>query len=90
MRIVEIGEGDAPIGHAAGGVGLGDLLEHLFRLRVPERVLVAHAAVEAALRDLVTGRGEMHSPETLVDILLRESGLCEGHAKRKGGGKRGQ
>jgi hypothetical protein len=38
------------------------------RLRVPERVLVAHAAVEAALRDLITGGGEMHSPETLVDM----------------------
>ena len=70
------------------GVGLRDLLENLTRLGVPEGVLVAHAAVETALRDLVTGRGEMHSPETLVDILLRESGLCEGHAKRKGGAAR--
>ena len=87
MRIGEVREGNAPIGHAAGGIGLGDLLEYLFRLRVPERVLVAHAAVEAALCDLVTGGGEMHSPETLVDILLRESGLREGHAERKGDGK---
>ena len=43
---------------------------------VPEGVLVAHAAVEAALRHLVARGLEMNAAELLVDVALREAG-CE-------------
>ena len=75
MRIVEQRERDAPIRDAAGRIGLGGVLEDFLRLRVPERMLVAHAAVEAALRDVVARCREMHGAEALVDVVLREGRL---------------
>jgi hypothetical protein len=44
---------DTPIGDGAFGVGLEHFLENLFGGAVPERVLVAHAAIKATLRDLI-------------------------------------
>ena len=38
--------------------------------RVPERVLVAHGAVEPPLRDLVAGGREMHRAEFLIGYRL--------------------
>jgi hypothetical protein len=66
MRIVELRQRNAPIGHTAFGIGLRRLLEDLAPGAIPERMLIAHAAVEAALRDLVARRLEMHLAELLV------------------------
>ncbi|MFZ0854971.1 MAG: hypothetical protein WAO08_37960 [Hyphomicrobiaceae bacterium] len=53
VRIVEQGQGDTPVGHGTGRVGLEDLFEDLFRREVPERVLIAHGPVKAALRHVI-------------------------------------
>ena len=71
MRVVEQRERDAPLRHGAGRVGLQRLLEDLLRGEVPEGVLIAHPAVEAALRDLVARGLEMYAAELLVDVALR-------------------
>jgi hypothetical protein len=39
-------------------------------------MLIAHAAVEAPLGDVVAGGGEMNGAEALVDIVLGERRLC--------------
>jgi hypothetical protein len=53
MRVVEQAQRDAPIRDPAFRIGLEDLLEYLFGLAVPERMLVSHAAIEPSLRGLV-------------------------------------
>ena len=53
MRVVEQAQRDAPIGNRALGIGLDGILEYRLGLLIPERMLVAHAAVEAPLRRLV-------------------------------------
>jgi hypothetical protein len=52
-RVEQQAHRDAPIGDGALRIGLERILENLLRSAIPERVLVAHAAVEAALRGLV-------------------------------------
>ena len=52
-------------------VGLRDLLENLLGGAVPERMLIAHRAIEAPLRDLIAGDGEMDVAELLISLALR-------------------
>ena len=73
MRIVEQAERDAPIGDGALGIGLQRLLEDFLRLAIPERVLIAHRAIEPPLRDLVARCVEVNCAELLVAAVLRES-----------------
>ena len=75
VRIVHQRERDAPMRHGAGRVGLQGLLEDLLRVEVPVRVLIAHGAVEAALRDLVARGLEVHVAELLIDVALRDQRL---------------
>ena len=75
VRIVEQAERDAPIGDPAFRVGLQHLLEQLLRLPVPERMLVAHGAIETSLRNLVARGVEMNRAESLVGLLLGEDRL---------------
>src|SRR6202035_4420615 len=63
VRIVPQAERDTPIRDGAIGVGMKRLLEDFLRLLVPERMLVAHGAIEAALRRLVARGREMHEAE---------------------------
>ena len=70
MRIVEQAQRDAPIRDPAFGIGLERLLEYLFGFPVPERMLVAHAAVEPPLRRLVARGREMNGAEPLVGFFL--------------------
>src|SRR5262245_33855894 len=53
VRVIEKAQRDPPIGNAAVGIRLEYLLEQLLRLSIPERMLVAHGSIEAALRHLV-------------------------------------
>lgn len=53
MRVEQQTERNSPIGDGAVGIGLDRLLEYLLGLPIPERVLVAHPAVEAPLRRFV-------------------------------------
>ena len=73
MRVVEQAQRDAPIGDPAFGIGLEDILEYLLGRLVPERMLVAHAAIEASLRRLVARGGEMNGAKSLVGLFLAES-----------------
>ncbi len=75
MRIVEQRERDAPLRHGAGRIGLQRLLEDLLRVEVPERVLIAHGAIEAALRHLVARGLEVHAAELLIDVALGDQRL---------------
>ena len=75
VRIVEQRERDAPLRHGAGRVGLQRLLEDLLRLEVPVGVLIAHAAVEAALRHLVARGLEVNAAELLIDVALGDQRL---------------
>ena len=88
MRIVEQRQRDAPIRHAAFRIGLGDLLEDLLGGAVPKRVLIAHGAVEAALRHLVARRLEMNIAELLVGFALGRdrAGRRQGQRRETGGG----
>ena len=75
MGIVEQRERDAPLRHGAGWVGLQHLLENLLRVEVPERVLIAHGAIEAALRNLVARGLEVNGAELLIDVALGDQRL---------------
>ena len=75
VRIVEQAERDAPIGDPAFRVGLQHLLEQLLRLAIPERMLVAHGAVEPPLRNLVARGVEMNRAKSLVGVFLGEDRL---------------
>ena len=77
MRIIQKRERHPPVGHTALRIGLGHLLEDFLGLAVPEGVLIAHRAVEAALRNLVTGGLEMNRAESLIRFLLRTRPRCE-------------
>jgi hypothetical protein len=59
------------VGHGAIRVGFGHLLEDLLGGAVPERMLIAHRAIEAPLRGLVAADGEMHVAELLLATALR-------------------
>ena len=71
MRVVHQRERDAPICHGACGISLDGLLKDLLGIGVPEGVLIAHAAIEATLRNVVAGGLEVHVAELLIDIVLR-------------------
>ena len=86
MRVVEQAQRDAPIRDAAFGIGLERLLEDLLGFAVPERMLVAHGAVEAPLRGLVARGREMNGAEPLVGLFLAEGRLSAGNASRCGNG----
>ena len=75
VRIVQERECDAPMGDGAVRVGLQSLLEDLLRRAVPERVLIAHRAVDPPLRDLVARGLEADVAELLVDVALRDERL---------------
>ena len=62
-----------PHGQSAFSIGLEHILENLLGSLVPERVLIAHAAIESPLRRLVAGRGEMDGAELLIGLVLAES-----------------
>ena len=64
-------------------VGLEHLLENFLRVTVPERVLIAHGAVEPSLRDLVARGREVDGAEPLVGFFLTECRLRERKASRK-------
>ena len=64
---------DAPVGDPAFRIGLEHILEYLLGLPIPERMLVAHAAIEPPLRRLVARRREMDGAESLVGLFLAES-----------------
>jgi hypothetical protein len=66
MRIVQQAQGNAPIGDRAFRIGLQPSLENLFCGPVPERMLITHPAIEAALRHLVAGGLEVHLAKLLV------------------------
>src|SRR5215475_15937192 len=74
MRIVQQAQGNAPVGDRAFRIGLQRLLENLFRRPVPERVLIAHPAVKAALRHLIAGGLEVNLAKLLVGSVLRACG----------------
>src|SRR5919107_4520357 len=84
MRVVEEAEGDAPVRDRAGGIGLERLLEDFARRAVPERVLIAHAAIEASLCDLVARSVEVHRTEALVRLFLTQRRMTQ----ENGGGCR--
>ena len=75
MWVVEQAQRDAPIRDSAFGIGLDRLLENLLQFAVPERMLVAHAAVEPPLRGLVARGREMNGAEPLVGLFLAPGGL---------------
>ena len=75
MGIVEQGQRDAPLRDGAGRIGLQRLLEDLLGGEVPVRVLVAHGAIEAALRHLVARGLEVHAAELLIDVALGDQRL---------------
>ena len=77
VRIVQQAERDAPIGDGAVRIRLQDLLEDLLGRLVPERVLVAHRAVEPSLRRLVARCREMNRAEPLLGIVLAAGGMHE-------------
>src|SRR5215217_1576263 len=79
MLIQQQAECDSPMRDAALRIGLEGLLENLLRRLVPERMLVAHRAVEAPLRALVARCFEMNDAELLLGIVL----LCK-DGKRQG------
>src|SRR5215204_3030601 len=87
MRVVEEAQSNAPIGDGAGGVGLEGFLEDLPRRAVPERVLIAHAAIEPPLRDLVARGLETHRAETLVRVFLAQ---CRVTQENRGGCRNGE
>jgi len=62
------------------GSAFQDLLENLLRVEIPVRVLIAHAAVEAPLRDLVARGPETHVAELLIGGVL--CGRRRGQSKR--------
>jgi hypothetical protein len=90
MRIQQKAERNAPIRDGAVGIGLQRLLEYLFRRPVPERMLVAHAPVEAPLRQLIAGRREMDLAELLLRLVLGQSrlGRRQTYAQREDSTKR--
>jgi hypothetical protein len=91
VRVHQGAERDAPVGDGAAGIGLERLAEDLRRLAVPERVLVAHGAVEPPLRRVVARRIEVNRSESPVAVVLsRSSGWWErGDRKRKCGSEEG-
>jgi len=44
-------------------------------LAIPERMLVSHPSIEAALRSLVARRHEMDGAKSLIRFILRECWL---------------
>ena len=86
-RIEQQARCDAPVGDGAVGIGLERVLENLLRRAIPERVLVAHAAVEPALRGVVARGREVDGTEPLLGGVLRRGGLRD--PGRKDGGKSG-
>jgi hypothetical protein len=74
-RIAQQRQRDAPIGHTAFRIGFRNILEYLFGLAMPERMLVAHGPIEAALRRLVARGGEVDGTEPLIRFILRERWL---------------
>src|SRR5262249_5221995 len=72
VGIVEQRQRDAPKGHAAFRIGLRDILEYFLGLAIPERMLVSHPSIEAALRGLVARRHEMDGAKSLIRFILRE------------------
>src|SRR6476469_9774370 len=76
MWIVKQAQRDAPVRDAAFGIGLECLLEDLLGFAVPERMLVAHGAVEASLRGLVARGREMDVAEPRVGLVLAERRLA--------------
>jgi hypothetical protein len=83
VRIVEKAERDAPIRHSACRIGRKHLLEKLLGLAVPERMLVAHGAIEAPLRDLAARGGKVDPAESLVAGILGEDRLGCGQTCRR-------
>jgi hypothetical protein len=88
MRIVEQRHRNAPIGHAAFGVGFRDVLEYLLGLAIPERMLVAHRPIKAALRRLVARYDEVDAAEPLIRFVLRGCRLRGAQHGGDGGGDR--
>jgi hypothetical protein len=64
--LLQQAERDAPIGDAALGSAFGTLLEYLLRLAVPERMLVAHAAIEPRCAVSLHEIAKWNGAETLV------------------------
>jgi len=83
MRIIQKRERHPPVGHTALRIGLGHLLEDFLGLAVPEGVLIAHRAIEAALRNVVAGGLEMNRAESLIRLRLRLHRLCKRDGRRK-------
>jgi len=84
-RVEQQAHRDAPIGDGTLRIGLERLLENLLRGAIPERVLVAHAAIEPPLSDLVARGLEVDRAEPLVGLLLGAGRLRERAAEYDGG-----
>ena len=89
VRVPQQAQRNAPIGDAAFGIGLQDILEDLLRCAVPERMLVQHRAVEVLLRLRFARRLEMHLAEFAV-VRLSEApgGQAKVPRRRSGNGER--
>ena len=86
-RIEQQAHADAPVGDGAVRIGLEHVLEDILRRAVPERMLIAHAAIEPALRHLIARRLEMDGTEPLFGGVL-----CRGRLREpadEDGGKNG-
>src|SRR4051812_12201202 len=75
VRVIEVGERDPPVRNGALRIGRSRLVEDLAGGAIPERMLIAHRAIEAPLRRFVAGRGEMNIAELLVCFSLPQSYL---------------
>ncbi|MGY3456123.1 hypothetical protein ACVWW5_001573 [Bradyrhizobium sp. LM3.4] len=75
VRIVHVGERNAPIGHAACRVSLDGIPEDLLGVEIPVGMLIAHPAIEAALGHIVARGLEMNAAELLIYIVLRGQSL---------------
>ena len=86
-RVIENDHRPAPMGHAAGRVGLRDRLEGSRRRRPPEGVIERHAAIEFHLRRGVAVDLELYFAEALngramVMCRMRAGLLTEGTGRK--------
>ncbi len=69
-RVVEHDHGAPPVGHAAGGVLLGDGLERFARMGPRKGMVERHRAVEVLLHGLSAGHGELDGAEPVAQDML--------------------